>query len=335
MSVYKELKVFAKDLRILIVEDEKILNAELVEISKLFFKDVLFAYSGEDALKIYKQESMDIDIVLSDITMPGMDGVALSRKIKLLNDEQSIVILSAHSEMSYIVELIDIGIRQFVHKPFDDKELLFRLLKVSESITLMKAYKEHDAKSEKLIKVTTENPNHTQTESKAVGHDVIAHKALNSESFMDSLQSDEFLWLAFENDIATLLELQEDFEYIVSGFRLNSITQKMLFSFSKTLRKVHTIFMQMDSLTKISQTFLDLIYFIEDLDYKRVTQEQINHFKMLEFIYEDISRFIETVFIHKDTIDIHYLEDSLGSSLKQLKQSVLQIPIEEEELELF
>ena len=137
MSIIKELKLFAKDLNILIVEDQKDLNTELVEVNSLFFKKVDYAFDGLEALELYKQN--DYHIVLSDITMPNMNGVELAREIKALNSEQTIVILSAHSELEYLIELIDIGIHQFVAKPFKQEELFYRLLKVSENII----YKEH------------------------------------------------------------------------------------------------------------------------------------------------------------------------------------------------
>lgn len=101
------------------------------------------------------------------------------------------------------------------------------------------------------------------------------------------------------------------------------------------LRKIYSIFSFLDELSKLAKVLLKLVIFLESLDLESLTVEKRNKLKILEFIYDDISRFVETVFIYKDTLDISYLEDSLNSSIEQLKMSFNDEKIEEEELELF
>ena len=83
MNIITELKTFGKDLTILIAEDDAALNEQLIELLKIFFKKVYFAYDGADALEIYKNNH--IDILLSDITMPRLNGVELCREVKNIN----------------------------------------------------------------------------------------------------------------------------------------------------------------------------------------------------------------------------------------------------------
>lgn len=140
MNIVADLKSFAKDLTILVAEDDKELNSELVSLLKIFFKNVDFAYDGEEGLRLFKLNRPDI--VLSDITMPKLDGIKMATEIKIVNRTQPIVILSAHTELQYIIPLIDIGISQFVAKPFESDNLLYRLLKVSEEIVSKKYYEQ-------------------------------------------------------------------------------------------------------------------------------------------------------------------------------------------------
>lgn len=335
MKILSELKTFAKNLTILVVEDDKELNAELVDIVKLFFKDVQFAYNGKDGLEIYKKNPTDI--VLSDITMPFLNGVELSKKIRQINHEQNIIILSAHSEVTYLVDLIDIGIRQFVHKPFDDQELLYRLLKVCEDLVLSKEFlknQELPAISTQPIKTKIQSiktPEIPQTDT----NEVLSHAVVDSKDFMHALQSDSVAWDAISEDINGLMELDEDFGHYIGLIYTDKITKEVLYGISSILRKMYTTLSQIDAMKNMTAVFFDLASFIESLDFTELTPEQINKFKFLEFIYDDLSRFLETVFIYKDTIDIHYLEDSLKSTVEQLKRNVLDIPLEEEELEFF
>ncbi len=334
MNISVELKVFAKNLSILIIEDDENLNKELVEIAKIFFKDVKFAFDGEEGLAIYKQNK--VDIILSDITMPFLNGIELSKKVKNLNHNQNIVILSAHSELSYLIDLIDIGVRQFVHKPFDDQELLYRLLKVCEEIVLSK----ENLKNQETLSSGQQFESEMVVKNNIVieksGLECVNHEAINGKNFMKSLEEDTVAWEAVLEDISMLLELNSDFQYYIGLIYTDKITKDILFCVSSVLRKMYTALASIEVMSGMTTIFYSLISFIENLDYSEMSDEQLKKFKMLEFIYDDISRFIETIFVYKDSIDIYYLQDSLKVSIEQLKQNVLNLPLEnEEELELF
>lgn len=328
MNIFKELKEFAKDLTLLIVEDDIALNGELYELSKLFFMDVKVANNGQEGLDLYNKEKFDI--ILSDVTMPIMNGVELCKKVKIINQDQAIIVLSAHNEVEYFVELIDIGIRQFIHKPFKDDEFLYRLLKVCENVSLAKFYKE-----ENEFIMDEETPSATaQTKPKKAG-DVLSQKRLSSKSFLTNLQNSGSEWSVIEDDITTLIEINDDFEVYINDIFEGNLSYGLLLKISGLLKRMQTILSQIDFMRQMAGLFLDLATFLKDIDFDSLKDEQKNKFKMVEFIYDDISRFIQTVFVYKDTIDIFYLQDSLASSIKQLKNSVQNLPLEEEEFELF
>lgn len=343
MSILKELKQFAKDLTILVVEDDKDLNSELVDLVNIFFSKSDFAYDGLEALELYKKSKYDI--VLSDITMPNMNGVKLSQELINLNKSQSIVILSAHSEITYMIDLIDIGIHQFVAKPFEQQELLYRLLKVCENIVHKNEFNKFKTSSSIPMKkdiltqkkeITTQisNENIGLYEDKDLGS-YIKHTQVNGSKFIEDLKIDTLAWISIEPQIEQLLEINEDFEELIEKIYLNSITKEIVDDIATILRKIYSIFLHVDALTNISEVILELADFLTNLDFEILSQENIEKLKILEFIYDDLSRFIQTVFVYQDTLDIHYLEDSLRSSLEQLRMNVLDEQIEEEELEFF
>ncbi len=138
MSNAKKLKEQAQELSILFVEDHDELRVQTQEILKNFFKDVCVAINGKDALKeytkYYKNNHKHFDIVLSDIEMPLMNGVALAEAIYQINEDQILIIASAHDETKYLLPLINLGIDQFIKKPLDFQELLTALLKATKSI---------------------------------------------------------------------------------------------------------------------------------------------------------------------------------------------------------
>jgi len=142
MTHTKELIKYAKELSILFVEDHDELRENTSEILNSFFKNVSSAENGEVALELYKQSftsnSGKYDIILSDIKMPKINGVELTKKVYQLNDEQLIIIMSAYDDSKYLLPLINLGIEQFIKKPIDFQELLEVLLNTSKKISTSK-----------------------------------------------------------------------------------------------------------------------------------------------------------------------------------------------------
>jgi len=131
---YKNVYTHTKDISLLLVEDYKPLRDDMLEIFEEFVKRVTIASNGLEAIKLYEDESTHFDIVLSDIQMPKMDGIELSKRIRDIDPEQQIIILSAHTDSEYLLELINFGIAQFITKPIDHNKLLHTLYVVSKKI---------------------------------------------------------------------------------------------------------------------------------------------------------------------------------------------------------
>ncbi len=110
-----------KPYKILIVDDELSVRSSLEE---WFLEDgfkVVIAESGEDALS--KMHAGPFDIVLLDIKMPGMDGIALQKKIKEIDPQAIVVIMTAYASVDTAVEALKLGAFDYVTKPFDPDDL--------------------------------------------------------------------------------------------------------------------------------------------------------------------------------------------------------------------
>ncbi|MDB2562254.1 response regulator [Sulfurimonas sp.] len=116
------LKTLAQQYTLLYVEDDSILRESTGEFFEELFKKVTIAKDGVEALSLYKKESFDI--VITDIQMPNMDGIELSRAIMDINKNQKVVIVSAYNETEYFIELIKIGVAGFMQKPLTIVQML-------------------------------------------------------------------------------------------------------------------------------------------------------------------------------------------------------------------
>jgi len=113
-----------KNYTILYVEDEK-QSVELVQhILQNKVKDIIVAYDGVDGLEKYKKHLPDI--VITDIQMPNMNGIVLSKEIKKINPKQNIILVTAFNENHLLLEAINLGINKYIIKPIISIENLLQ-----------------------------------------------------------------------------------------------------------------------------------------------------------------------------------------------------------------
>lgn len=120
---------------ILIVEDEKLLLSSLKKALSREDYQVITASNGEDALKCFKESSPDL--VILDVQLPGMDGMQVLKKIKLLENSCPVIIMTAFSGIKGAVEAIKLGAYDYIAKPFDIEELKFVIARCLASQSAM------------------------------------------------------------------------------------------------------------------------------------------------------------------------------------------------------
>ncbi|MBF0538250.1 MAG: hybrid sensor histidine kinase/response regulator [Nitrospirae bacterium] len=135
-AIKDELNRSAKGMRVLYAEDCEGIREDVTGILRKFFDVVDAVEDGVKALEMYAQRCYDI--VISDIRMPGGSGIELTRKIKAINPEQAVIIMTAYDDHKYMSELINLGIDKFVIKPVDLINLLTNLLQVTTKISSRK-----------------------------------------------------------------------------------------------------------------------------------------------------------------------------------------------------
>jgi len=123
-SVYKSTKNF----RVLYVEDDDLSRSEANDIFLYFFYKIDLACDGSDGLekyeKFFSKHNRYYDLVITDINMPKMNGVELSRAIKDRNPQQDIVVISAYDDSQNLIELINTGVNYFLLKPIEYNKVL-------------------------------------------------------------------------------------------------------------------------------------------------------------------------------------------------------------------
>jgi two-component system chemotaxis response regulator CheY len=113
---------------VLIVDDLKFIKIVLRDIiEKGGFRVVGEASNGEQAIQLYLDTRPDV--VLMDITMPGMDGLTALKKIRDLDANAKVIICSALGQQRLIVQAIQLGAKDFIVKPFQPQRVVAALKK--------------------------------------------------------------------------------------------------------------------------------------------------------------------------------------------------------------
>ena len=123
---------------IMIVDDEKNYPLILSAILEEEGFESLTANSGREALDIMKHS--DVDLVLTDMKMPSMDGIELLEHIKTADPELPVIMMTAHGTVDKAVEAMQKGAYSYVLKPFDNERLV---LYVNKAIAMYRMVKEN------------------------------------------------------------------------------------------------------------------------------------------------------------------------------------------------
>lgn len=125
-----------KNITVLYVEDESVLQVGTTETLELFDINVICAQNGEEGLSTYKSMKDKIDLVLTDIKMPKLNGIDMIKGIREINKEIPVIITTAHQETNFLMKSIELNINAYVLKPIDIYKLKDTLIKAMESKVL-------------------------------------------------------------------------------------------------------------------------------------------------------------------------------------------------------
>ena len=109
---------------ILVVDDEPTVREAAGEMLAYYGYEVLFAENGESALEIYRRQMDAIDLVLMDISMPGMGGYQCMREMTKLNPSARVIIASGYATSGHAREAMDLGAAGFVGKPYRISDII-------------------------------------------------------------------------------------------------------------------------------------------------------------------------------------------------------------------
>lgn len=136
--------------KVMLVDDEDAIREILgLSIADLGY-EVETAANGEAAIALFSRFAPGI--VLTDIKMPGMDGIELLKRLKELNPDTEVIMVSGHGDMDLVVKSLQFEALDFITKPIRDELLVSALKRAAEKITMRRQLREHTLNLERIVK---------------------------------------------------------------------------------------------------------------------------------------------------------------------------------------
>jgi len=141
-------------MKLLVIDDEESTRDLLRITLESDGYEVLTAEDGPSGLKIFTKDNPPI--VLTDIKMPGMDGIEVLRRVKEHNKDAEVIVITGHGEMNLAINALQLEASDFINKPISDAALSVALRRATEKIWIREKLNEYTNNLEGLIRDTTE-----------------------------------------------------------------------------------------------------------------------------------------------------------------------------------
>lgn len=117
-----------KNLKILVVDDEEVVAEVLGKLMEVDGHNVTVTLEAEKALEMYQEKRFDV--VFTDISMPGMNGIDLTRKLLELDKNAKIAAVTGHVGTQEVEKILNAGAKTVLKKPFTKKDIDYKIKEV-------------------------------------------------------------------------------------------------------------------------------------------------------------------------------------------------------------
>jgi len=194
------------DYTVLYAEDDEGVRKNVSEMLSLLFKEVYVAKDGREAYDIFTESFPDI--VITDVQMPMLSGIELAKKIRKEDKEIPIMIISAHTEVDYMLDAIELSLIRYIVKPITQTKLfeaLEKFLETKNSIGLVELVDDwvYDSDNKMILHAGVEHEL-SKKESKLLElllsrKSVLTYEEIESELWRDEYMSLNALRLMMKN----------------------------------------------------------------------------------------------------------------------------------------
>ncbi|QPJ64741.1 MAG: response regulator [Candidatus Nitrohelix vancouverensis] len=233
-----------KGLKLLVVDDSPTIRSMLLNILKGEGITAIPANNGKEALRIFQEQEVKFDMVLTDLVMPEMDGLQLCKALRhdLNQKDLPIFLLSGSANKDDVLRLYHAGITDYLSKPFAREELIARIRVHINSLLLNRELVQKVEQLKKLSKLKDEflsiashdlrNPlGNIKLSAELIAEGQVSEE--ETEEYLEVIQSTSQYLLELINDLLDLGHLQDERELDKSIFAFSSLVKESIQSLAQ------------------------------------------------------------------------------------------------------
>ncbi len=135
--------------KLLIIDDEQpVLEMLELSLSSEGF-EVYIAQSGEEGLRVFEDQAPKL--VITDIKMPGLDGIEVLKRIKVADDEAEVIVITGHGDMDSAISALQNGASDFITKPIRDEVLMLSLDRAKKKLAMAQQLRDYTENLEEKV----------------------------------------------------------------------------------------------------------------------------------------------------------------------------------------
>jgi PAS domain S-box-containing protein len=278
---------YLKSQTVLFVEDEELAREMLAKILSKIFKNVLTAANGLEGLEKFKESRAldEIDLIISDINMPIMNGLDMLEKIREIDATIPVIFVTARNETSNILRAVDLNVTNYIIKPLQTDILLRKIADACEKKYISKQLNEKKEELENYLE--------------AVDHVALIYRMTNegkiifgNKSFLEAtLYTKEELEALNFNDLIhpdiPKNAIEQTWEFIRKG-KIWSGNTKFIDKNKETFYLKNTIFKINSNFDFITIGFLTTKESTEKREFYKKVLKNVQEFNKKEYAYKKL-----------------------------------------------
>lgn len=243
-------------INILHVEDDKLVAASVSKTLARYNQNIYTCYDGKEALDII--EKHQIDIIITDIQIPKLDGLELVKILREKELDTHIIITTAFNDTNYFKKAIDLNVEKFIEKPIDIKKLVDVISKITQRIEIQRD---------------------------------LEQKKLQIEHFKEAMSKSNLIINTLSDGTITNISF-DSFSQLSNELSNNKLEKISLLIDRKDLEEIHKIVNSYNVYNKtININFLNIIYVVNLTAFAlEIEENQVNE---ISFLFKDITLLIK------------------------------------------
>ncbi len=320
----KVILEYTRDLRVLYVEDEPVVAEQTLLLFSDYFDSIDHASDGKVGLEKYndaRNNAQEYDLIITDINMPNMSGIELCDAIYGINQEQKIIVISAHNEAHYLHQLINMGVDSFISKPIEISNIMKVFYSVCQSISdrkhLQQYYNEIEELNIALIKKNSELEKAFRMYDNMILKEKL-HKPVEKKEPQDNaMKVDDTDRIELndlvEHDLSELLDIHQEMDALILNMIMKENSDNMK-EFGQHIEKYSAILSGYYTFYSLSASFRKLADTVLNEPVPQDNHQMHNILALLESFLFTLKRWQES-WTSEHKTSANFFDDSLSSDI--------------------